>query len=59
MNLGDLPKTWTHYVSNEKVQQVQIEDDLQIADSLIQSGNATTYYTDLRQAVVSRVLQER
>ena len=43
-------KTWTHYVSNEKVQQVQIEVDLQAADRLIQSGNATTYYADLRQS---------
>ena len=50
MNLSDLPKTWTHYVSNEKVQQVQIEVDLQIAERLIQSGNATTYYADLRQS---------
>ena len=38
MNLSDLPKTWTHYVSNEKVQQVQIEVDLQIEDRLIQGS---------------------
>ena len=50
MNLSDLPKTWTHHVSNEKVQQVQIEVNLKIADRLIQSGNATTYYADLTQS---------
>ena len=50
MNLINLPKTWMHHVSNEKVQQVQIEVDLQIEDRLIQSGNATTSYADLRQS---------
>ena len=50
MNLSNLPKTWMHHVSNEKVQQVQIEVDLQIADRLIHSGNAATYYADLRQS---------
>ena len=52
MNLGDLPKTWTHHVSNEKVPQVQIKVDLQIADRVFQSTrrNATTYYADLRQS---------
>ena len=50
MNLSDLQKTWMHHVSNEKVQQVQIEVDLQIADRLIQLRYATTYYADLRQS---------
>ena len=48
LKLSELSKTWKHYLSHEKVQQVI---DLQIADRLIQSRNATTYYADLRLLV--------
>ena len=50
LKLSELSKSWRHYLSNEKVQQVQIQVDLQIADRLIQLGNSTTYYADLRQS---------
>ena len=50
LKLSELSNSWKYYLSNEKVQQVEIEVDLQIADRPIQLGNATTYYTDLRQS---------
>ena len=59
LKLSELSDSWKHYLSNEKVQQVQIEVDLRIADRLIQSGNATTYYADLRQSFLGSYKKEQ
>ena len=59
LKLSELSDSWKHYLSNEKVQQVQIEVDLRIADRLIQSGNATTYYADLRQSFLDSYKKEK
>ena len=58
LKLSELSNSWKHYLSHEKVQQVQIEVDLRIADRLIQSGNATTYYADLRQSFLEGYKKE-
>ena len=59
LKLSELSDSWKHYLSNEKVQQVQMEVDLRTADRLIQSGNATTYYADLRQSFLDSYKKEK